>query len=118
VLRGIADDCFVLRVTGGDRYRDPSNPRLIRSSTNNKVIPNADPNSPHLIERGARAIDFVIKNNKKCNCKPVTDALVDELLPATDFSAVNTRRNYPEGPHTHINLPNLPQFYVHFDGVY
>ena len=113
VQSGIADDCFVLRVTGGDRYRDPTNPSLIRSATNNAVVPNADPHSPHLVERGARAIDFVIQNNaKQCNCKPVTDALVDQLLMSTDFSAANTRRNYPEGPHTHINLPNLPKYYV------
>ncbi len=113
VQSGISDDCFILRVTGGDRYRDPSNPSLIRSATNNAVVPNADPHSPHLVDRGVRAIDFTIQNNtKQCDCKPVTNALVDQMLMSTDFSAANTRRNYPEGPHTHINLPNLPKYYV------
>lgn len=113
VRSGIDDDCFVLRVTGGDRYRDPTHPQVICSSTNNAIVPNADPHSPHLVERGARAVDFVIQNDTtKCNCKPVTNALVDQLLTSTDFSAANTRRNYAEGPHTHINLPNLPKYYV------
>jgi len=112
VNSGIDDSCFVLLVTGGDRYRDPNNPQLIRSATNGAVIPNASPHSPHLVERGARAIDFVIRNrNQKCGCKAVTNALVDQLLPWTDFSLTDTERNYPEGPHTHINLPNAPQFY-------
>ena len=113
VNSGISDGCFVLRVTGGDRYRDPKNPQLIRSATNGAVVPNAAPQSPHLRERGARAIDFVVENSKaQCGCAPVTNAIVDQALPWTDFSLADTERNYPEGPHTHVNLPNLPKYYL------
>jgi RHS repeat-associated protein len=111
VQSGIDDNCFVLLVTGGDRYRDPKNPQIIRSATNGSIIPNASPRSPHLRERGARAIDFVIRTKRQCNCKPVTDSLVDQTLPWTDFDLDSTERNYPEGPHTHINLPNAPKYY-------
>ena len=115
-----SDDCVVLRVTGGDRYRDPDDPKVIRSATNDAVIPNADPHSPHLDENGARAIDFVVENQGqggrgRCGsgegCWPLTDSDIDVLLLMTDFAPYNTRRNYPEGPHTHVNLPNLPRFY-------
>jgi hypothetical protein len=111
VNSGIDDNCFELLVTGGDRYRDSQNPSLIRSATNGAVIPNASPHSPHLRERGARAIDFVVRNNGTCGCKPVTDTVVDQALWGTDFDLSSTERNYPEGPHTHINLPNAPQHY-------
>jgi len=107
---GINDNCFVLLVTGGDRYRDPNNPNVIRSATNGSVIPNASPRSPHLYERGARAIDFVVRNVPGCGCRPVTDAVVDWALWGTDFDLNSTERDYPEGPHTHINLPNMPQY--------
>jgi hypothetical protein len=113
-----SDNCVVLRVTGGDRYRDPNDPRVIRSATNDAVIPNADPHSPHLDEKGARAIDFVVENQGQggqggCTqgCWPLTDSDIDVLLLMTDFAPHNTQRNYPEGPHTHVNLPNRPRFY-------
>jgi RHS repeat-associated protein len=109
---GVADDCFVLLITGGDRYRDPKNPHVIRSASNNRIISNSDPNSPHLDSKGARAVDFVIQNKGGCGCDtPVTDALVDQLLPSTNFNPPDTRRNYPEGPHTHVNLPNRVMYY-------
>jgi hypothetical protein len=112
VAWGIPDDCFTLRVTGGDRFRDPTNLNVHRSATPGySVVPNSDRHSPHLADRGARAIDFVIQNSGTgCRCKPVTDDLVDTLLIWTDFSQDSTRRNYPEGPHTHLNLPNLPRY--------
>ena len=111
VNSGIDDNCFVLSVTGGDRYRDKNDPSVIRSATNGSVISNASKRSPHLRDRGARAIDFVVQNKKGCGCKPVTDATVDQALLGTDFDLSSTERNYPEGPHTHINLPNAPQYY-------
>jgi uncharacterized protein RhaS with RHS repeats len=112
VASGIADNCFTLRVTGGDRYQEPGNPNIHRSMTPPyDVVPNSDRHSPHLIERGARASDFVIENDGDlCKCKRVTDGLIDSLLPQTEFSPANTRRNYPTGAHTHLNLPALPQF--------
>jgi RHS repeat-associated protein len=111
VGKGIDNNCFVLLVTGGDRYRDSENPKLIRSVKNNSVITNASPHSPHLRERGARAVDFVIRNQKGCGCTPVTDSLVNELLPETGFDVSSTARDYPDGPHTHLNLPNWPIYY-------
>jgi RHS repeat-associated protein len=111
VSMGIPDECFVLRVTGGDRYRDPKNPRVIRSATNNEIVRNASQTSPHLIERGARAIDFTVETSENiCACKPVTNSMVDEALRATDFATSNTSRDYPDNPHTHIALPPLQRF--------
>ena len=60
---------------------------------------------------GPPAIDFVVENQGGCGCSPLTDGDIDVLLLMTDFPSYNTRRNYPEGPHTHVNLPNLPKFY-------
>ena len=109
---GSPDECFVIRVTGGDRYRDSGNPRIIRSATNNSVVAGASQTSPHLIERGARAADFNIENSSdpSCSCKPVTNRVVDEALRETDFAPGNTSRDYPQAPHTHVALPPLPRF--------
>ena len=111
VQSGIDDNCFVLLVTGGDRFRDPADPQTILSAKTGSVVGNSSPTTPHLRDNGARAIDFVIRNKKKCDCKPVTDALVDEVLPWTDFDPRYTRRNYPEGPHTHVTLPTASKYY-------
>lgn len=109
VNSGVPDNCFVLSVTGGDRFRDPSNPNRHLSVTNGQVVAGSDPRSPHLIERGARAIDFNVSNDPACACNPVTDATIDKYLRATDFLPAN--RNYPNAPHTHTQLPNRPQYY-------
>jgi RHS repeat-associated protein len=110
VDQGIPDDCFILSVTGGDRYRDRSGRH--RSVTNNQVVSKSDPNSPHLVERGARAVDLKIINvtTGRCMCVPRVDSTIfDVALGKTDFSPRATIRNYSDG-HTHINLPPLPRF--------
>jgi len=112
VSMGFEDNCFVLRVTGGDRYIDDDSGE-IRSATNNQVVPNSDPKSPHLIERGARAIDFQLETSRRiCECKRVPDnGDVDSALRATDFLPANTARDYPDDNHTHIALPNTPRYW-------
>jgi len=100
VNSGIPDDNFVLKVTGGDRFRDPEG--IIRSSTTNEPVPNSSQTSPHLIERGARAIDLQVIG--------VDDDIFDKALKKTEFLPANTLRNYPDG-HTHIALPNRPEYY-------
>jgi len=110
INQGIPDQCFILNVTGGDRYRDQSGRH--RSVTNNQVIPLSDPNSPHLVSRGARAVDLKITNvsGAGCQCVPAVDQTIfDNALNKTDFSPPSTRRSYADG-HTHINLPPLPRF--------
>ena len=92
---------FVLRVTGGDRYIDAQGKH--RSSTNHQIIENSDPHSPHLVERGTRAVDLSVTG--------VSNKEFDKALRQTDFSTV--LRNYSDG-HTHINLPNIE----HFGGRY
>ena len=86
VQTGVPDDCFVIRVTGGDRYRDPNNPTVHRSSSNGSIVKDSSPTSPHLIERGARAVDFNIDNvQDPCACTvPVTNQRVDRLLLSTN----------------------------------
>jgi len=96
---GVKDDHFVLNVTGGDRFRDSCG--KIRSVTTYEIVPGASSTSPHLIERGARAVDL--------NVIGVSNAVFDTALLKTDFLPANTQRNYPDG-HTHIGLPNTPQY--------
>ena len=62
VQSGVSNDCFVIRVTGGDRYRDPANPKVHRSFTDGSVVKDSSQTSPHLVENGARAVDFNIEN--------------------------------------------------------
>jgi RHS repeat-associated protein len=99
---GIRDADFTLRVTGGDRYRDQAG--NIRSSTDNQKINNSDPNSAHLIENGARAVDLDITG--------VTREIFNKALGKTDFDPAGTLypESYPKEPHTHIRLPNKPQY--------
>jgi RHS repeat-associated protein len=110
VLSGVPDDCFVIRVTGGDRYRDPTNPNIHRSSTDHSIVDDSSSTSPHLVENGARAVDFNLDSiNDPCRCSSgpqATNNLIDALLPFTGFSSANTSRDYPNAPHTHIALPN------------
>lgn len=47
-----------IKVSGGDRYLDKDG--NVRSATNNKIIPNSGPSSPHLYENGARGVDIYI----------------------------------------------------------
>ncbi|TKB76126.1 MAG: RHS repeat protein, partial [Nitrospira sp.] len=109
---GIPDDCFVLRVTGGDRYRDPKNPNIHRSATDNSIVRGSDKNSPHLIERGARAVDLVVEKTGGSCCQKVTSQMFDSALSNTAFSSAKTARNYPNAPHTHISLPPDPKFWL------
>lgn len=114
VETGIDDECFVLLVTGGDRYRrSPKKPNEHRSATNDRVISESDARSPHLVDNGGRALDFAVVNKKKdCCAKTVTEDLVISLLPKTEFEPSSTRREYPKAPHLHINLPNRREFYL------
>jgi RHS repeat-associated protein len=111
VNSGISDDCFVLRVTGGDRYRDPKNPNTHRSATDNTIVRGSDKNSPHLIERGARAVDLVVEKKGGPCCPPVTSQVLDSALSNTAFAPSNTARHYPNAPHTHVALPPDPAFW-------
>jgi hypothetical protein len=58
-ITGKSTGDFVFNVTGGDRYKDElDGEEAHRSSTTGDVVPNSDPNSPHLEENGARGIDL------------------------------------------------------------
>ena len=105
VNSGIPDNCFVLRVTGGDRYRDPLNPSVHRSATDDSIVQGSDKKSPHLITRGARAVDLVLENAGGPCCSPVTSKMFDSALSNTAFAPSNTARHYPNAPHTHLALP-------------
>jgi len=97
----ITDDQFVIRVTGGDRYRDRMG--RIRSVTSGMLVPDSSQTSPHLIERGARAVDVQFTG--------ITDSQFDNALASSDFLPANTIRGYTDG-HTHIALPNRREFYT------
>jgi RHS repeat-associated protein len=100
VNSGIPNTQFTLRGTGGDRYRDDNGG--IRSATDNSVVRDSARNSPHILERGARAVDLQVVG--------VNDDVFDSALGNTAFSPRDTLRNYTDG-HTHINLPNQQRYY-------
>jgi len=113
---GIGNNCFTIRVTGGDRYRVviPGVPFIaIMSSTTNAWIPTADLNSPHLIENGARAVDFNVEpNGPRCGCQLVTQSILQQALKQTAFLPQNTiwPIDYPNAPHIHVALPQQPLY--------
>lgn len=100
VHQGISADDFSIRVSGGDRDRDTDG--VIRSSTNHEVVKGASPTSPHLVERGARAADIVVKG--------VPREVFERALSETEFLPANTQ--YYEDGHTHVALPNRPEYYA------
>lgn len=103
VKLGIPNDQFVLKISGGDRFRDRCG--NIRSATDYDKVPGSDPNSPHLLKNGARGVDLYQQG--------VSDEVFDTALRKTEFSPEWTRRGYPSG-HTHINLQNKPGYYYNY----
>ena len=98
---GYNDNSFELRVTGGDRFIDGFG--RIRSLTTMGMESRSATNSPHLVERGARALDLQVTG--------ISNQVFDDALTnGTAFSLRDTLRNYVDG-HTHVNLPNQRQFY-------
>jgi len=100
-VSGLRNDQFMLRVTGGDRFRDENG--VIVSATNGLPILKSAAKSPHLVERGARAVDLAVVG--------VSDCIFDRALKSTDFLPANTIRGYDDG-HIHIALPNIEKFYA------
>lgn len=98
---GYKDEDFVLSVTGGDRYRDSEG--NIRSATNDSIVGAASKQSPHLYERGARAVDLDVRG--------VSQSDFNAALQKTQFDPSSTGRDYPNAPHTHINLFNRKELY-------
>jgi len=101
---GKKDDEFVLSVTGGDRFKDSQG--NIRSATTYEIIQNSSSTSPHLTERGARAVDLCVSG--------VSNESFDKALKKTEFLPDNTERNYQD-THTHIALPNLINYYATYN---
>lgn len=105
----LGDDDFKIYVTGGDRYIDAEGKH--RSATNGLWVENSGcvtnskgqrrcGSSPHLIESGARAVDFGIAG--------ITFEQLQKALKSTAFLEANTKR-YNDG-HIHIALPATDAF--------
>jgi len=97
---GIQDNQFTLSVTGGDRFRDKCG--KIRSVTTYEIVDDSSETSPHLIERGARAVDLSVSG--------ISNEVFDNALGKTEFLPANTQRGYRDR-HTHIGLPNSPNYH-------
>jgi RHS repeat-associated protein len=106
VDRGLLDDSFTLKVTGGDRYLDCAGG--VRSLKTHEIVPGSDRTSPHLIKNGARALDLRVTG--------VSNSLFDSALRGTDFAPRYTQR-YRHTRHTHISLPNERRFDVPPDSL-
>jgi RHS repeat-associated protein len=109
VNAGFLDGCFVLRVTGGDRYLDSR--RRVRSLTDNSIVANSTANSPHLIGRGARAVDLQLEKGRApmCCANEPKDSDVDNAVRKTSFDFRLSTRAYPDR-HLHLGLPNQLRF--------
>jgi len=101
VQSGIPNECFTLKVTGGDRYIGADGRHY--SSSNHSLVPNSDEKSPHLESRGARAIDLKLINLDR--------PIFDNAYSQTNFAGGDFRGNYADG-HIHIALPNNRRWYA------
>ncbi len=101
IKMGVPDECFTLKVTGGDRYIDETG--NVRSATDDSIVEGAGKTSPHLYENGARAVDLHVYG--------VSNDTFDKALKNTALLPRATQRDYPDH-HTHINLPNLQKYYL------
>ncbi|UCE67636.1 MAG: RHS repeat-associated core domain-containing protein, partial [Candidatus Zixiibacteriota bacterium] len=117
---GYPDDSFTLYVTGGDRH--PNRFGIHVDLGDGKEVPDSDSKSPHLLSRGARAIDFKLIG---LNITPSEQrSIIDCALLKTEFAAFNTepKNEYGTEPvyekgHIHIALPmsEFPQKYYMYD---
>ncbi|MCC7442717.1 MAG: hypothetical protein IT285_13865 [Bdellovibrionales bacterium] len=98
-------DNFTLKVSGGDRYLDSKGNEV--SATNHQVVVPAEKRQgggPHLIESGARAIDFTVSG--------ATESQIREGVKGTGFQQgqLITPDKYPQSPHYHLGLPSKPEY--------
>jgi len=102
---GYSDNSFTIRVTGGDRYTDSNGD--IRSLTNRQLVSGASMQSPHLLERGARGIDFNLTGTN------LSHDQVEQLMISVGFQPgdIKTPAFYPGAPHFHGSLPNIKSNY-------
>jgi len=105
VNQGIADDKFEIRISGGDRYKDFDG--NIRSLTNDEIIKDSEPNSAHLIDNGARAVD--IHDVQETG---LTLGILDKALRKTEFQRCKSCKY--DDRHTHLQLPNEKRYYYGF----
>jgi RHS repeat-associated protein len=102
INRGYPDDSFTIRITGGDRHMSTDG---MASLSNSEIVTNYN-KSPHLLESGARAVDFNIDGAvKKDDIKKAIDGT--EFLPENTIGP----EKYPDAPHYHVALPNNEKYY-------
>ena len=97
---GLANNQFTIRVTGGDRYVDQFG--VIRSLTNNEQVKNSARNSAHLIDEGARGIDFSISG--------IGREVLEDALSGTEFDLSKTYQERVRDRHWHTQVPDEPGF--------
>lgn len=107
LVEELGHDNFDFIITGGDRYIDENG--KVRSSTNNKVIQNSTTRSPHLIEKGARAVDLRIKNYDTGEIIPVEIVKIAQSQTEFIFDNKAMPDDY-EDKHFHLQLPKLKKF--------
>jgi RHS repeat-associated protein len=100
IKSGLSDDCFTIRVTGGDSYIDEWG--IVRSSTDHTPVVDSNGRSrsresAHNIISGARAVDVAVGGDltKKSFLKIVE--------PNSDF-VLNPRLRYKDS-HIHLRIP-------------
>ncbi|MEW6412449.1 MAG: RHS repeat-associated core domain-containing protein [Candidatus Zixiibacteriota bacterium] len=117
--QGYDNESFTIRVTGGDRYSDENG--LHFSASGEGLVRNSDELSPHLIERGARAVDFQLEGFGSGHYNSCMMSVFEKALKDTEFLPENNRplkkngtwtRKYGDG-HIHVALPYTPQFMWH-----
>jgi len=94
-LNDVNSSDFEIEITGGDRYKKDGK---IFSKTTNKEEKRSSSTSPHLKERGARAVDLSIRTGN------ITNADIKKASNELGISSLNINDQYKDN-HIHIGLP-------------
>ncbi len=91
-ITGKSSISYSFEVTGGDRYKSDGK---VFSATNNLEVKNSEPNSRHLQESGALAVDLRIPDG-------ISDEDIRQAAEEAGFTEIIS--NYSDG-HLHLGLP-------------
>jgi hypothetical protein len=115
--QGYEDNSYTIRVTGGDRYIDENGLHI--SLSDGQVVANSDKKSPHLIERGARGVDFQLEGFGGEQYNSCMMSVFEKALKNTEFLPDNNRplkkngtwtKKYSDDGHIHVALPYTQQY--------
>ena len=92
---------FELVISGGDRYKDSNGD--ICSRTTNEMVKESAEKSPHLVGRGARAVDFSARKSDK----RITTQVLKKAMNIVNKhkNKINQIKNDYDDGHIHLSIP-------------